>query len=151
MAQPGFHMVAGVSGKGMSLEFGRRRLCWSRFSLSQSRTPMECGCVWMQKSIPASLPGRSPEAKGNHVFPPERSRWCFRSPANWRVHVIGKGHCFFPISTSSQPRSFRDSKWLQLPPHRALGGLPGRLVCGEDEPGHAGSRWDFFGTDVTSL
>ena len=118
----------------------------------QSSTSVWPGCLWMKTLIPAKLPGQIPKAKENHVFPTKRStrRPC-RSPANWRVHITGNGYYFFPISTSSQFRSLRESKWLQLPPYCALGDLPWGLVWGGDEPGHANSRWDCFGTDVMTL
>lgn len=71
-----------------------------------------------------------------------------QDPGQLGVQIVGPGHDVFLNSPSSPCKSLRESKLLQLPAHRAFGGLPGKLVCEEDEPGHASSRWDFFGTDV---
>lgn len=96
----------------------------------------DVGCVWMKKLTPSNLPGQISRAKENHIFPIEGlTRWPFRIPANSRDRLIGNGHYFFPTSTSSQSKSLRESKLLQLPPHRAFGGLPGGWYVGKMSPG----------------
>lgn len=72
----------------------------------------------------------------------------FQDPGQRGVQLMGTGRDFFLNAASSRSEALRESKLLQLPAHRAFGDVPGRLVCEEDEPGHASSRWDFFGTDV---
>lgn len=79
---------------------------------------------------------RFPGPKKITFFPIEGlTRWPFRIPANSRDQLIGNGHYFFPISTSSQSKSLRESKLLQLPPHRAFGGLPGGWYVGKMSSG----------------
>ena len=79
----------------------------------------------------------------------------FQEPSQLGVHIIGNDHCFFPNSTSSQSwvikRKLNGCSFLltvRLETYGGGGGGRVELVRGEEEPGHAKSWRDFFGTDV---
>ena len=146
--------------RGQELQAGRchwslegRGVCRSRFSSFKSSASMCCVCVWLKKLIPASLPGWIIKAKENHVFPTKRStRWPFRNPANWESTSLGMAIASSPTLHPPSPRSLRES-WMVAVAFspcawRLMVGGGVELVRGEEEPGHARSRRDFFGTDV---
>lgn len=126
--------MAGILGKGMSLEFGERRVFQRGLALLQSVLNITgSGFQAIERK-----PHFSYKGVDERLTVQEDPSQC-GGPDHWEWSA------FVPISASSQSKSLRDNKLLQLPAHHALGGSPGGLVAGEEEPGHATSRWDFFG------